>query len=99
MSPKHNIMSSTSLITLLFFCFFTLIEPISNVSSVFEYDCPFYEVMGDHKAENGIAVKCRIWLCPGQTVEANMCGYSNFGDNFIRLYNGDTEQTSNDDYW
>mmetsp|Transcript_23813 Transcript_23813/g.44217 ORF Transcript_23813/g.44217 Transcript_23813/m.44217 type:complete len:545 (+) Transcript_23813:149-1783(+) len=70
----------------------------SELNNIFEYDCPQYDVVGDHQAQNGIAVKCRIWLCPGQIVEASMCGNDAFGDNFIRLYNEVVEITSNDDY-
>jgi hypothetical protein len=70
-----------------------------TVFSLFEFDCAPYRVTGDSQAALGIAVTCRIWVCPGQTVEATLCGHA-FGDNFLRLIEeGAVQREENDDYW
>ena len=75
-------------------CFFKT----DTVFSIFEFECAPYRVTGDKQATIGIAIPCRVWVCPGQTIEATLCGNS-FGDNFLRLYEGGVETASNDDYW
>ena len=71
---------------------------MNSESSVFEFNCPFYKVTGDYQALSDNVVKCPIWICPGQSVEASLCGNS-YGDNFIRLFENNTQRAANDDYW
>lgn len=67
--------------------------------SLYEFDCPSYNVTGDTKATFGIAITCRIWVCPGQTVNATLCNTA-FGDNYLRLTEkGMGQRAEDDDYW
>lgn len=83
------------------FLFFLRIHALSlQTTDLFEFDCPPYRVTGDSKATPGIAITCRIWACPGQTIEATQCDADDqFGDNFLRLYEEGVERVFNDDYW
>lgn len=69
---------------------------VADEEVVFSFQCPFYRVVGDDKASPSNSVTCRIWGCPGQTIDASLCEDS-VGDNFLRLYTASGEVARNDD--
>ena len=79
------------------FCILCFLKT-GTVFSLFQFSCPPYRVTDDNQALTK-AVLCRIWLCPGQSVVATLCGESSFGDNFLRLFDTVGQKTWDDDYW